>query len=385
MSYKKFKASHIFDGYKLLDPNCVLITTNQGKVVEILNKEDAGEDIQLFDGIISPGFINSHCHLELSYLKSKIAPQLGMVNFLLSVIQNRAEEQSIIEQQIETAENEMIENGIVAVADICNTTNTIYQKSKQNLYYHNCIEVAGFVPNAATQRFKEVLMVYNQFENAFPHKNSLVPHAPYSVSQSLLQLVNQFNGGQLSTIHHQESEAENEFFKYLTGDFVRLYQSLGVDISFFKKLYSSSSNYYLQQPSQATKTILVHNTFTTAAEVEAYKKLPTQFFYCLCVLSNEYISSSFPKEVLQMANTSNIVVGTDSLASNTCLNILSELQAIKKQYNDIDVETLLSFATINGAKALGIEENYGSFEINKKPGIVLIENFYTSSKPKVLL
>ena len=70
----------------------------------------------------------------------------------------------------------------------------------------------------------------------------------------------------------------------------------------------------------------------------------------------------------------NIILGTDSLASNHQLDILAEIKTIVRFFPGIETETLLKWATINGANALQMENNIGSFEKGKKPGIILIEN-----------
>ncbi len=75
-----------------------------------------------------------------------------------------------------------------------------------------------------------------------------------------------------------------------------------------------------------------------------------------------------------LRNECNIVVGTDSLASNHQLNILEELKTISRNFPGIPLEKLLQWATINGAKALQADALFGSFEKGKQPGIVLIEN-----------
>ncbi len=74
-----------------------------------------------------------------------------------------------------------------------------------------------------------------------------------------------------------------------------------------------------------------------------------------------------------MEQNCNIVLGTDSLASNHQLNILEEIKTLHKNFPEIKLETMLQWATINGAKALQMDNTLGSFEINKKPGVVLIE------------
>ena len=71
MSYQKFKADHLFTGHEMLSKNFVLITNENGIVENIIPVAEAGEDVQVFKGILSPGFyVNCHCHLELSHLKN---------------------------------------------------------------------------------------------------------------------------------------------------------------------------------------------------------------------------------------------------------------------------------------------------------------------------
>lgn len=74
-----------------------------------------------------------------------------------------------------------------------------------------------------------------------------------------------------------------------------------------------------------------------------------------------------------MQNDVNIVLGTDSLASNDQLSILEEMKTLQKNFPGIELATLLKWATINGAQALQMDETLGSFEKGKQPGIVLIE------------
>lgn len=384
MSYLKFQADNIFTGTEMLDSSKVLIADEKGIIQDIIDEKDAGENIQKHRGIISPGFINCHCHLELSHLKGVIPEHTGMVDFILNILQKRASSEELIQDAIEKAEDEMIANGIVAVGDICNTTNTINQKKKGNLYYHNFIEISGFVPQSAQQRFDAGFEIYNKFANHFPNNSTLVPHAPYSVSSNLFELISDISKDKISTIHNQESAAENEFFEKGKGDFKRLYKTLGVDISFFKPQQKSSLASIVNHLTKSKHTILVHNTFTSKDDIEMLNSISentkTQFYFCLCVLANTYITNSFPKEVLFEKNLSNIVLGTDSLASNHTLNLLTEIECMKSKFSNFSELDLLRFATSNGASALGIENKYGSFKRGKQPGIILIDKYLKSSQ-----
>ena len=379
MNYRKFQADHLFTGYEWLSNDSVLITSAEGEIVDIVPTEAAGEGINRFSGILSPGFVNCHCHLELSHMKGIVPQNTGMVDFLVRVIQQRGFDAEIIKKAIEEAENSMLQNGIVAVGDICNTANTVEQKKAGRLLYHNFIETMGFIEATATQRFEASRAVYDQFARLYrtpAESNSIVPHAPYSVSPALFQLITRFPGNHLLTIHSQESAAEREFIEKGAGDFHRLYQALGIDISFYKPAITQSLLSTLSHFLPTQSLILVHNTNTTEADLLSIAdcQLPIgNLFFCICANANEYIGNPLPDIDLLRKYNAAIVVGTDSLASNHQLSVLAELQTIQSHFPHIETKELLQWATLNGAKALELDDAVGSFEPGKTPGVLVIK------------
>ncbi len=386
--YRKFTASHIFTGTNLLPPQNVLITDTGGTVIDILPAADAGDDVEHFTGILCPGFVNAHCHLELSHLRNKIPQHTGLVDFVFKIITQRNFSEAEILAAITTAEAEMLQNGIVAVGDICNTTHTLSQKGQQKLRYHNFIEVAGFVPAAAQKRFDDAVEIYHQFKQlstATNHKVSITPHAPYSVSAQLFALINNFSGNSLLTIHNQETPAENEFFISGTGDFISLYKNLGVDISFYKPSGKSSLQTILPYFTKQQSLILVHDVATVQEDIDMVTLFPKKSgratinqqllssFYCLCPNANQYISNTLPNIDILINNGCNIVLGTDSLASNTQLCIVEEMITLQSNFSHLSLPQILQWATFNGAAALQMNDTLGSFKAGKKPGVVLIE------------
>jgi len=374
VSFIKFHADQLFDGYRFRKQDEVLVTDEKGKIYGIIPLADAGEDIRKVEGILCPGFVNAHCHLELSFLKGVIPTHTGLVGFVSQVMQHRNANSEIIEQSIIDAEAEMIANGIVAVGDICNTPNTIAQKQKGRVRYQNFIEVAGFVPGAAESRFNAIKEIAEQFYIYFPNNTSIVPHAPYSVSLPLLDKIKEHSRNKIFSIHNQESAQETLFFKEQTGDFLSLYNNLGVDLSFFKNTYKSSVEYYIGKIAKEMNALFVHNTFTSKEDIDNIVNQINNPYFCLCPAANLYIENSLPNINLfrSVNDGNNIVVGTDSLASNNSLNILGELSIIQQHFPVIEVEELLKWATINGARALTLEKSLGSFEINKQPGVLQI-------------
>ena len=371
--YQKFQATQLFTGTELLEDQLVLITTKDGTVEGIVGIEDAGEDIQSFDGIITPGFVNAHCHLELSHMKDMIPAHTGLQEFVKQIVSLRKVEEHVIEEAIEKAEAEMFTNGIVAVGDISNTLDTLSQKAKHNLAYYTFVELYDLDPSRAQDKLNAGLENQKAFE-ANNLRASLVPHAPYSVTNNLWNLLSNHFGAHTISMHNQETLDENEFFKTKSGSFLGMYERTKVSLDFFQATGLSSLQSVLPIFKNAAASILVHNSFTSANDIAAVKKQMPNTFWCLCPNANQYIEQTMPPIELLRTNGASIIVGTDSYASNWSLNILDELKTIQQHNPQIPLEEMLGWATINGARALQMDKHLGSFEIGKKPGVVIIEN-----------
>ena len=129
--YKKLNATHFFYENQLRDSvDKVLIFNEKDEFMEFVDIKEAGDDIQYFEGILSPGFVNAHCHLELSHMKGMIPAHTGLQEFVKQIVALRQVESEAIQEAIVNAEAEMMANGIVAVGDISNTLDTLNQKAK---------------------------------------------------------------------------------------------------------------------------------------------------------------------------------------------------------------------------------------------------------------
>lgn len=377
--YRKFTAPNIFNGYQFLPANAVLITSAAGVVIDIVDREDAGDAVEFFEGLLTPGFINAHCHTELSYLKEAIPPNTGLVQFVQAVMKSRGLADELKLDAMRLAELEMYNSGIVAVGDICNTADSILLKEKSKLQWHNFIEVSGFSDAGATGRLNGAKEIYGEFTARLLQPASLSPHAPYSVSKILFQQLNNETSKQLITIHNQECAAENELYQNKAGDFLQLYRNLGISIDAFEPTATTSLQSWVPYFTHQQSIISVHNTFTSQADIDFYAALSGvdstgRLIFCLCVNANKYIEQKAPPIELLRKNNCSIVIGTDSYASNWQLNIFEEIKSIQLATdNSIPLAEVLRWATSNGAQALQLNQTIGSFEKGKKPGVVLIE------------
>lgn len=391
MGFLQFSGQDIFDGKQFLGPDQVLITNETGRVEAIVPRTEAGEEIQELNGIITPGFVNAHCHLELSHMKGRIPERTGLPEFILKIVNERHFPEEAILDAIAQAESAMRQNGIVAVGDISNNAITAAQKALRNLAYYTFVEISGWKPEIAEPRFSNAQKVMEQFRgittvasikspqiSTNPLQASFSPHAPYSVSRELWEMMMPHFEGNTVTIHNQETPAENELFQKGSGDFVQMYQAMNIDQAHFTPTGMNSLPSYFPQLQKAKNVLLVHNTTITEADMDfaaATAKANRQsLYYVLCVNANLYIENALPPIELLRNNKSNIVLGTDSLSSNHQLSILSEMQSIAKSFPKIPLSEMLQWATYNGAKALQLDSQFGSFEIGKKPGVIVIEN-----------
>ena len=216
------------------------------------------------------------------------------------------------------------------------------------------------------------------------HRTSLVPHAPYSISPKTFQLINEATKDQVISIHNQEHPAEDELYKTGAGAYLKLFKIFGIDRSPFPVTGKSSIRSVLPYFTNGQTILLIHNTFMPEEDlVWANEYADTnglKLVYCLCINANLYIENKVPPIDMLMKHNCHIVLGTDSYSSNWQLSIVKEIEAVQKHFPHIPVETILQWATHNGAKALGWNEELGSFEKGKRPGVMILDPILNESK-----
>ncbi|MGI4804293.1 MAG: amidohydrolase family protein [Janthinobacterium lividum] len=376
---KKYTADYILTSQTEPIKNGSIVVDDKGKIIKIIDPQNASSKDDDFadlsseklSGIICPGFINTHCHLELSHLKGKIPAGEGLIAFIKNVQQHRKVDESEVLEAAAKADEEMFQNGIVAVGDISNSAITASIKTKSKLYYHNFVEVFGFDPKNADAIFNQAISVRDQFK---PMAATITPHAPYSVSKELFKLIKKEaeENDSILTIHNQESDEENKLYRYKQGSFLEFYNGLGLDIEFFKPQARNSLQSIVPLLSNRQSVLMVHNTFTSMKDVYFTRRFDKKINWCFCPEANLYIENSLPKVNIFTHHGFNITLGTDSLASNSGLCILKEMRVLQQHFPELSLECLVEWATLNGARFLGIEDEKGTIEVGKTPGLNLL-------------
>jgi aminodeoxyfutalosine deaminase len=325
------------------------------------------------ESLLCPAFVNTHCHTELSYLKNKIEPHIGLHNFIVEIEKHKTNDENTITLAANKAIEEMYNNGIELVGDISNTNFISALKQNSYLQFHTFIELYAFDPQKSNIVFERGKQLQNNF---FDHNSSIVPHAPYSVSEPLALKIIEYAIAQNAVLsyHNQESQEEDELFFSKSGKIIERLHSFGIDTSLWTAPKKNSIEYFYSFFSPLLNTILVHNTYTKQEQIDWAMQHNPKTYWAFCPNANLYIENKLPNINLFLKHSNNLCIGTDSLASNYTLSILDEIKTLKNNFSILNTSTLLKFATINGAKALKKDTLLGSFEINKKPGFIRLNN-----------
>jgi cytosine/adenosine deaminase-related metal-dependent hydrolase len=372
---KRFSAQYIFTNSGPALKRGIVTIDDDGTVTGI---EDTGGEleekhsVEFHNGIIIPGFVNCHCHLELSHMKGAIRGGEGLISFIEEVRNTRSAGAESIMSAALKADRDMYTSGVNLCADICNTSFTFTVKKDSQVKYINLLEVFGIDSLKAEKRIDEIVRVAaTAAEMDLPF--SYVPHSVYSLSLTLFRLLREKTAANIVTsIHFMESPAEAELIENHSGPLMESYRRSGLITSDFETV-KSHAHAILNEVTANGNLILVHNTFTDRETIKKIRKRKN-LYWCLCPGSNLYIEKQIPPVDLLIEEACRITTGTDSLASNGRLDILEELKTLQSHFPNLKLDELILWATRNGAEALGMEETYGIIATGKKPGLLLLQN-----------
>ena len=326
---------------------------------------------EFLNGVLVPGFINMHTHLEYAWMKQIEPAGKGMCYFIEYMMASEKPDEYM--KSIKDADKYIYRTGTVAIADIANTSITKEIKAHSPIRYHTFAELTGLKPDIAGERLKLIKEVAKDFTEA-GLSASITPHAPYSLSTELWEILGKkIDSEQVLSIHNQESREENEMFMHGKGALLDLFRKKDI----IDKQWQPSGTTALQSlPSfmDNNPLLLIHNTYTKKSDINyLLKHRRAKTGWVLCPTSNEQITGELPDiELLESAKFP-VMLGTDSTASGKSLSLLEEMKLLQQKLN-LPFNKLLSWATINAAEFMGWD-NLGSFAPGKKPGINLVSGF----------
>ena len=357
---KRRIASHYALINGCLERNIIVDVDSDGTIITIERYDNIDREahVEFFPGILIPGMVNAHCHLELSYLRGAITEGGGYATFASEIGRvrgNFSREERLHAAMV--ADAMMWEQGIEAVADIANDDLVMDIKGRSRIQYKTMFEFFG-LNNHDTTTLESLA---EQYPNA-----SVTPHSTYSVQeQEFNRLCQKYST--LLSLHFLESENEVQLYQH-RGSLAEWYNRMGWECEFLH--HTTPAQRVATCVPADSRLLLVHATCATKEDVTTIESaLRDGATWVLCPESNRYISNLRPPVEMLDEMGANIAIGTDSLASARSLSMIDNMLLL----GDMPLERLLSYATINGAKALGIEATKGSLEVGKCPGLVIVE------------
>lgn len=372
---RTLSADYIYTPDKGFLPKGIIRMNDAGEITQIFETHGNLQEtsaLEYYNGILIPGFVNAHCHLELSHMKGIMSRGKKLHGFVSEILKKRFTPENL-QDILERADMQMRSEGIVAAGDISNTDDSFAVKRKSSLYYYNFIELF-------TTDDKNIQQLVKQGKAAAKKPGSLpgnfTPHAPYTVSDKLFEEINRLNAesDEIISMHNQETAGENELFLNQSGPLYDTLKNLGFNYDNFRFDTKNSLESTLPKLPADKNILLIHNTFTREKDIDFAENYSDSVFWVFCPASNLYIEEQLPDLPLFFEKGIKTCVGTDSLASNDKLSVLRELKIIHQYFPEISLSKLLDTATLNGAEALKIDKQYGSLSKGKKPGINLLKN-----------
>lgn len=352
---------------------------DEGKILGVGQCEDAASEKNFYDGAIVPGFVNAHCHVELSHLHGKFRKGTGMAGFIDQINELRdwaGRDAKIV--LVKKWMDKMWADGVSAMADISNDDSSFGVKAEHPMYTRTFLEVFGSEPHMCDGVMADVTAL-NVLADEAGIDAAPTPHSCYTMSPQLLSAsaAAGLAKGYLS-YHSQESLEEEDLLRSGSGAMYENRKRSGMSTP--PVTGESSLKYFLDRLADVKQgpydehILLVHNVCLAQDDIDAAKKVMNNVYWAICPLSNIFIHNALPPIALMRENGLSIMLGTDSLSSNDDLDMVKEMICLHENFPEVPMSEMLQWACLTGAEFLSKDDVLGTLTPGKKPGLVYIAN-----------
>jgi len=336
------------------------------------------------DGVILPGLVNVHTHLELTALRG-LLEETDFFRWIRKLVDLKAQrlDARFYELSAMWGALEAVRGGVTMVADACDSGATVQALDKIGLRGIVYQEVFG--PDER-QREESLLGLRRALDRHRSQASQRVtigvsPHSPYTVSAPLLRSVAELALAERLplSIHAAESSAERDLLTRGEGSFAELFAARGIA---WKAPRTSSLRYLEEQGVLDARPLLVHCVDLSADDIAAVHRSGASIAHC--PKSNAKLCHGVAPLLEILAAQIRTGLGTDgSVSSNNC-DLLEEARAAvflqrarsglaRAASGSLDARQALRIATLGGAEALGFESELGSLEAGKRASLVVLD------------
>ncbi len=336
------------------------IAISEERIIDVgsfaeVKARNAGEVVDLGEQALLPGLINAHCHLDYTCLRGKIAPQKSFTDWIRAI--NAAKAGLSNEDYLASINAGFAEAKRFGTTTIANLTAfpELIPKLKppiRTFWFAEMIDVRQ------PERAKEIVESAADSLRSVKHRG-LAPHAPYTASANLYRYAEEIARREnfLLTTHLAESAEEMQMFLDRAGPLKDFLTDIGRDMSASNGV--TPTELLAKNCTLDERWLLVHLNELSDSDFQLLAGLSGKPQIVHCPRSHKYFGHScFPLEKLRELGF-NICLGTDSLASNSDLNLFAEMRALQESQSNISPEDILKMATTNSAQALGFSDKVG--------------------------
>ena len=319
------------------------------------------------DGLVVPGLVNAHLHLESSWAWDQVPGGEGLPAWV-SALRSLAQPSDDVRRIAATAwAARLQEGGTALVCDVSNEGTTAPWLDGVGLAGVMQHEVLGMHRGVAEQRMPEATAEAGRCGRIVTRPS---PHATYSTPASLLVAAAAPRGDVVGSIHVSEDPAEAPFLASGTGPLAAWLDRMGLDWGWFAPPAASPVGWLKALGVLGPHLMCVHGVHLSDADRQALAE--TKAALCLCPRSNLHIGGQLADVPALLAAGVRLCLGTDSLASSPDLDVLGEIPPLLRAFPDVPAGTWLDLATRGGAEALGYPD-YGEIKVGGAPGLLLLE------------
>ena len=370
------------------------IRTDRGRIVAFGHTRPgdftASDEIDLGEVAVLPGLVNAHTHLELSWMRGRI-PETddfdGWIRRIIELKNESARHGDAVAAAIDDAIREARAFGTVLVGDITNTLASSGPLSAHGMAAVVFHELLGFRSEDASTLMQEAATRLQDAPVSELVRYTLAPHAPYSVSPPLFGLIRaalQRNPFARTSVHLGESPAEIEFLKYGTGPCRTGLERMGKWDASWVAPKSGPVEYLDRMGFLDDRILVVHGVHFVAAELKRLAALGSTLV--TCPRGNRRTGAGEPPIEDFFESGVRVAVGTDSLASVPDLNLFAELEEMRRLAPALPARLFIEAATINGARALGFDADFGTIDSGKRDALIAVQlDGYVPSVEEYLL
>lgn len=337
----------------------------------------SGEDVALGDVAVLPGLVNAHTHLELSYLRDEVPPASSFVTWIRGVMAARRHRPDPRAPEIlgamDAAIAEVLASGTAVVGDISNTLVTFDALARSELaavVFYELIRFHAPDPQAFVAAAMAEVDALAPTERV---RASLAAHAPYSVAPLVFRALRgavDRDAFRPCSVHLSESAEEVEFIASGAGPWRALLEELGAWSPGWVPPRVSPVQYLDEAGFLGANVLAVHGVQMTLDDMGRLKARGTTVV--TCPRSNGHTGAGAPPIQEFYDAGVRVAVGTDSLASAPDLNLFAELATLRALAPSVPAASLLESATLQGARALGFDGDYGTIEPGKRARLIAV-------------